>query len=420
MEHFVMIFCSFMGSRVHFLCAFPICDSTRNVGYEFPPMNPDKHGSDKAMEAGVKHLLGEPGFRNLIKMKRIMLPVPLACVLLNPAGFQSWAGPQPADGMEIAAADSLERLTATRPASQPGTTNTMTTAAWKKYSGNPVMGGNYGTCFDLSVLKEGKTYRMWFSWRPKQSIALAESKDGIHWSEPPQIVLRPRRETKWEDEVNRPVVIKGDDGYHMWYTGQAGGQSRIGYARSPDGVVWRRMSETPVLSPEDPWEKVAVMCPDVIWDARAKVFKMWYSAGEQYEPDAIGYATSSDGLTWIKHAGNPVFKSDPGAVWEQYKVTACQMVEDDGWYLMFYIGFRDMDHAQIGIARSKDGISNWERNPANPIIRPDPDRWDHDACYKPYAILEGEQWLLWYNGRHGSLEQIGMAFHKGRDLGFPR
>ena len=37
---------------------------------------------------------------------------------------------------------------------------------------------------------------------------------------------------------------------------------------------------------------------------------------------------------------------------------------------MFYIGFRDQDHAQIGLARSKDGITGWQRHPANPIIRP--------------------------------------------------
>ena len=27
---------------------------------------------------------------------------------------------------------------------------------------------------------------------------------------------------------------------------------------------------------------------------------MWYSGGEQYEPDAIGYATSKDGIDWTK------------------------------------------------------------------------------------------------------------------------
>ncbi len=147
---------------------------------------------------------------------------------------------------------------------------------------------------------------------------------------------------------------------------------------------------------------------------------MWYSAGEQYEPDAIGYATSPDGLAWTKNDSNPIFRTDAKIAWERQKVTACQVEKRDGWYVMFYIGFRDRDHAQIGIARSRDGITNWQRHQSNPIVRPGENRWDHDACYKPHAIFDGQKWLLWYNGRHGSLEQIGLAMHDGEDLGFER
>jgi predicted GH43/DUF377 family glycosyl hydrolase len=295
-----------------------------------------------------------------------------------------------------------------------------TTAGWTKYEGNPVLGGQYGTCFDISVLKDGDIYRMWLSWRPKKSVALVESRDGLHWSGPPRIVLGPRAETGWEDDINRPVVLKRADGYHMWYTGQARGHSRIGYATSADGTSWRRASDQPVLSFEKPWERVAVMCPQVIWDETQKLFRMWYSGGGQYEPDALGYATSRDGRTWNKHPDNPVFRPDPGNPWEQNRVTGAQVVKQGDWYLMFYIGFSDVHHAQIGVARSQDGVTHWQRHPANPIIRPGAGQWDHDACYKPYAIFDGRQWLLWYNGRHGGLEQIGVVLHAGEDLGFPR
>jgi len=322
------------------------------------------------------------------------------------------------NGIEIAAAEKLTRVTGKLSAASEAAAPE-TSAGWKKFEDNPVMGGKYGTCFDISVLKEGGGYRMWLSWRPKKSVALVESKDGIHWSEPPQIVLGPRKESGWEDDINRPVVVKRGDGYHMWYTGQAKGHSWIGYATSPDGITWKRMSDKPVLSPEKPWEKVALMVPHVLWDEEAKQFRMWYSGGEQYEPDAIGYATSADGLAWSKHEANPIFKFDPASEWEQHKVTGCQVEKHGDWYLMFYIGFRDVHHAQIGVARSKDGITNWQRHPANPIIQPGKDKWDHDACYKPFAIFDGRQWLLWYNGRHGSLEQIGVVFHDGEDLGFP-
>ena len=292
-----------------------------------------------------------------------------------------------------------------------------TMAGWVKYPKNPVLGGDLGTCFDISVLKEVDTYRMWFSWRPKKSIALVESKDGIQWSKP-SIVLGPNEKTDWESDINRPIILRNAEGYQMWYTGQAKGRSWIGYATSPDGKTWQRMSDRPVLSSETSWEKVAVMCPHVVYDDKTKLYRMWYSGGDQYEPNAIGYATSVDGLKWTKNQKNPIFRPEPNNSWEKDRVTACQVLRQGEWYLMFYIGFRDESHAQIGVARSKDGITDWQRHVANPIIRPGMGKWDSDAVYKPYVVFDGRRLLLWYNGRKAGTEQIGLALHDGIDLGF--
>ena len=231
-------------------------------------------------------------------------------------------------------------------------------------------------------------------------------------------MLSPNKETKWEGDLNRPVVLKRDNLYHMWYTGFDDKGSYIGYATSADGVKWKRMSDKPVMIPEMSWEKECVMCPHVNWDEQCGLFKMWYSAGERNEPNAIGYATSRDGIRWTKHDANPVFVPDKTASWERHKVTACHVTKRGEWYVMFYIGFRDEPTAAIGIARSKDGVTGWQRHPANPIVRPSKNGWDASACYKPSAILDGDRWLLWYNGRHGAPEQIGLATHEGSDLGF--
>jgi len=290
---------------------------------------------------------------------------------------------------------------------------------WTKIRHNPVLGGKLGTCFDVTVLKERHTFRMWFSWRPKNSIALVESRDGAHWSHP-VIVLGPNRRTRWEDNINRPIVLKQNSLYHMWYTGQAQGYSSIGHAVSLDGKVWRRTSEKPVLSPEERWEKVAVMCPHVVWDESTGLFRMWYSGGEECEPDAIGYAVSGNGRSWVKLKSNPIFTPDVNNPWEQHKVAACHVLYHDRSYYMFYAGFRDVDHAQIGLARSSDGVTGWQRHPLNPLIMPTPGSWDHDACYKPSVVFDyhREQWMLWYNGRRGRCEQIGLVIRDGRCLGF--
>ena len=298
-----------------------------------------------------------------------------------------------------------------------------TSAGWEKYALNPVLGGDLGTCFDISVLKMKGSYRMFFSWRPEKCIAVCESSDGINWSEPQKCILPRVTGQGWEDDLNRPAVLFRNDMYHMWYTGQsmpgiAEGTSHIFYATSKDGTNFERVRETPVLCPEEEWEKKSLMCPDVMWDNDSQMYKMWYSGGEQHEPNAIGYATSRDGINWAKHCSNPVFAADTGTTWEQHKTTACHVTKYGDFYYMFYVGFRNENYAQIGIARSKDGINNWQRHPQNPVIAPSPGQWDADACYKPYTILDGEKWTLWYNGRNGQFEQIGVAFHVGSDLGF--
>lgn len=287
---------------------------------------------------------------------------------------------------------------------------------WSKFSGSPVLGGRFGTIFDVSVLKLDSEFVMLSSWRPQKSIALHRSVDGIRWSDPVS-VLMPDSTTGLENEVNRPALLLKDGVYHLWYTGQSRDSSWIGYATSADLVHWKRESSKPVLSADKDWEKSSLMCPSVLWDAQRQQFQMWYSGGEDYEPDAIGYATSTDGVHWSKHTANPIFRADSTRKWEQAKVTACQVIRRKEEYVMFYIGFRDVDYAQIGIARSKNGIDHWERHPANPIIRPGAG-WDSSAVYKPYAIFDGSKWILWYNGRNDRVEQIGIAMHPGEDLGF--
>jgi len=300
---------------------------------------------------------------------------------------------------------------------------TGTSAGWEKHSQSPVLGGDLGTCFDVSVLRQDDMYKMYFSWRPQKCIALCESKDGINWSAPRKCIEPRQTEQGWEDDLNRPAVLFRDGVYHMWYTGQylageANGTSHIFYATSRNGVAFERVQETPVLYPQEKWEKSALMCPDVMWDNDAQVYKMWFSGGEQYEPNAIGYAFSTNGINWTKNNKNPIFQADKNTSWEQHKVAACHVKKVDDYYIMFFIGFHNEDYAQIGIARSTDGINNWQRHLKNPIIAPSPDQWDGEACYKPYTLIDGNRWILWYNGRTGTFEQIGVAFHDGLDLNF--
>jgi hypothetical protein len=141
--------------------------------------------------------------------------------------------PNAAAGEEIAAAPTLARLSGELPspasAASSGAAAGETAAGWLKSPSSPVLGGSLGTCFDVSLLKEADRFRMWFSWRPKKSLALVEGTNGVRWTDPRR-VLGPNPATDWEADINRPTVLRRADGYHLWYNGRRGGVEQIGLA----------------------------------------------------------------------------------------------------------------------------------------------------------------------------------------------
>lgn len=288
---------------------------------------------------------------------------------------------------------------------------------WVKYEGNPVLGNaQTGTCFDANVISEGDArYNMYFSWRPRKSVALSRSDDGIHWTDPVE-VIKFDSTSGWEDNLNRSCTLFHDGKYHMWYTGQARDSSKIGYAVSDDGVNFSRVTNVPVIIP-GPDEGPSTMNPYVMWDNERSVYRMWYSAGETYEPNVICYAESEDGIRWEKSGLNPIFVHGEEGEWDQDRIGGCEVHIINGKYVLFYIGYSDINTARIGCAMSDDGITGWKRLKANPIVQPDEGTWDCSACYKPTVAVGDDGIKLWYNGRNGGNEYIGLVTHEGLCLG---
>lgn len=286
-------------------------------------------------------------------------------------------------------------------------------SAFHKFEGSPVFGNREtGTMFDAYVWKQNGQLRMDVSWRPKMALAVTFSDDGIHWDEP-IITLERNPASGWEDDLNRNCVVPvpGGEGYLMWYTGQARGKSWIGIAHSKDGIHFERFRNEPVLSPEADFEGESVMNPYVMYEDGK--YRMWYAAGETYEPNVICYAESSDGIHWEKYGQNPIFTCAPENEYEQNRIGSCHVLHEEDGYLMFYIGYRDIHTACVCAARSKDGITGWERMKENPLVVPTEGTWDENSCYKPTVIRGADGvYHLWYNGRRGAEEYIGYAYGK--------
>ena len=282
----------------------------------------------------------------------------------------------------------------------------------EKY-GSPVFGDETtASVFDPFVVMIEDRYRLFVSERKNSGIICTDSTDGTEW-EKWKVALEAGHKGSWEERVNRASVCEIDGKWLMWYTGQSRNNSAIGIATSDDGIRFTRMQQKPILVPSEPYEKGSVMNPCVLWDKDEKMFKMWYAAGEQFEPDVLCYAESKDGVNWERYANNPILEKS-NEKYDQCKVGGCDILKENDRYYMFYIGYQNVDTARVCMAESNDGIHNWVRSTDNPVISPEKNSWDADAVYKPTVALNKQKnkLLMWYNGRKQNCERIGLAEYR--------
>jgi hypothetical protein len=164
-----------------------------------------------------------------------------------------------------------------------------------------------------TVIKEDSLYKMWYwggdGWSGTViiQVGFATSTDGIHWvkyDDPSTIappfansdpVLIPGVPGEWDDgKLLSPMVMPTETGYEMWYnsTSKASGDPYyIGYATSPDGILWAKSEENPIFSNFPVWGQ---------WHGGGTVLKydkeyhLWFSlfhTTSQASPK-IGYAIS--------------------------------------------------------------------------------------------------------------------------------
>lgn len=288
-----------------------------------------------------------------------------------------------------------------------------------KYPHNPVLAGKDDEClFDPCVIRFEKGYRMYVSRRSDGSIVAYDSIDGIHWDY--RGTCLQGRQHAWDATVNRCCVINSSNTWHMWYTGQHEGRSAIGVAQSKDGLHFKRLRNSPALSPELEREGISAMNPSVVLSRETGAYQMLYAAGEDYEPDAIWRATSVDGITWEKSGANPVLTADSQLGFQSYKVGGPDVYQTkDGGYVLLYIGYQNLDVARVCVAYSADG-NTWTRA-HEPLITPGPESWDSCSVYKPTAMqLKNGQTAVWYNGRKDHKESIGLVLFDGNLFMRPR
>lgn len=228
--------------------------------------------------------------------------------------------------------------------------------------------------------------------------------------------------------------------YKIWFEGRNGSVSTTIYATSVDGLNWTGFTPCTGLTPS--FGQIRVADPTVILEDNT--YKMWFEAikntfSGKDGPGVIGYAESTDGITWtIKdaagnsgNAAGPVFSEGATGQFDGYSVNAPSVLVDSsfapgipGRYKLWYeAGDNSMDvENTIGYATSADGLI-WNRATL-PVMRPSSDfkvplpfdsgDLEHPVAAIIYSVpanMEGH-FLLWYTGdgeANASPNRIGLA-----------
>ena len=296
---------------------------------------------------------------------------------------------------------------------------------WTKYADNPILKGGPSGNWNHSVVEasvlynaDSSRFEMWFvgtSGSPvfPYRVGFATSIDGLTWEmHPNNPVLSPGSTGEWDAyTVEFPYVIRENGQYKMWYS--SGGsnyiQYKIGFATSPDGINWTKYANNPILGfGTEPWEAGGVMACTVLPVSGG--YKMWYTGlttAGQNGTCAIGYANSTDGISWERN-NNPVLVPSVSGEWDDTWVLNPDVLLIDNQYYMWYVGADNNSFLfEIGLATSYNGI-NWEKHSSNPVLQTSPGQWDGISVGCGTVLFMGDSLCMWYHGM-GSFWQIGLA-----------
>jgi len=292
---------------------------------------------------------------------------------------------------------------------------------WTKDDGNPVLLKGPAESWDVvavafpKVILDGSTFKMWYAgddgtnWR----IGYATSTDGVSWTKHasnPVIDVGPTG--SWDDErVNPGAVIFDGSSYKMWYWGYDGTNRRTGYATSGDGIDWTKHASNPVMDvgPSGEWDDSWAIITAVIFNGSD--YQGWYIGDDGPNFNfRTGYATSPDGITWTKHASNPVLNFGATGEWDSAQAGGEAVLLSEGIYEMWYNGFKQGTNVQIGYATSTDGLV-WTKSESNPVLLFGPFAdWDWSGVFAPAVLYDGTSYHLWYVGISSGLGfKIGYA-----------
>jgi hypothetical protein len=197
----------------------------------------------------------------------------------------------------------------------------------------------------------------------------------------------------WDEKIReRGFILRDDSIYHLWYTGfrdEEKARMKLGYATSSDGINWVRYPGNPVYDAE--WTE------DMMVVKRDTTFVM-FAEGEN---DIAHRLTSRDGLHWTDHGSLDIRHVDGRPLSEGPYGTPTAWFEAGTWYL-----FYERNDLGIWLAVSND-LDVWTNVSDEPVIGLGPEPYDryavavnqivkHNGLYYAYYHASAfEDWHEW-------------------------
>ena len=244
----------------------------------------------------------------------------------------------------------------------------------------------------LSVLRIGPYYEMWYSGCRSSvcSIGSATSRDSAYWSRSSDNPLLAANATRWYADLEEPAVLFDGATYRMWFAANGSEGAVLGYASSEDGTAWTLWPSPVVRATPGTWDAEGVGSPAVLADPSG--FTLWFSGRSATGVQAIGRATSPDGVHWTEDSANPVL--GPEAAWEGAAIKPVQVLANESHYDLYYLG--GGPDGLLGHATSSDGRS-WERDSANPVFPKLPTRTSAATQISDASIVAAaSRSIMWY------------------------
>lgn len=149
-----------------------------------------------------------------------------------------------------------------------------------------------------------------------------------------------------------PQILAGTV-FKMWYTGGWAAPNTY-YAESLDGLTWTKYSATPVIANHSR-------------NSIIKVGATYYCyVHEMVTNTKIDLYTSADGVNFSLHTANVLIPGSAGA-WDDSAIHNTFVIIENGVWHMFYDALRAGGNFNIGLATSSNGVT-WVKHGSNPVI----------------------------------------------------